>query len=294
MHIISQNEFQNHPLLSRLLELHDIPDTLYIEGDLPNITIDEYGRATPRILSIIGSRKHTSYGKNVVEKLLRDLAGEEVVILSGLALGIDGIAHMSALKNNIQTIAIPGSGLDHKVLYPRAHVHLASDIVTAGGVLISELPPETGAAQWTFPSRNRIVAALSDAILVIEASDKSGALITSRQGLELGRDIGAVPGEIFSPTSAGTNLLIRDGAYSITNAEDLYALLHLSKKETKEVAYDYSPQEKKILDILIEPTEKDLLLIKSELTPTAFLITLSSLEMKGVIQETFGEVRRIV
>jgi DNA processing protein len=292
--IIPRNEFEKHPLLSRLLQLHDVPEQLYIAGNLPEVVIDEYGRATPRILAIIGSRKHTNYGKNVVEKLIRELEGEDVVILSGLAYGIDSIAHSTSLKHNLPTVAIPGSGLDTKVLYPRAHVQLAEEIVERGGTLISELPPETSAAQWTFPSRNRIVAALCDAVLVIEASDKSGALITSRQALELGRDIGAIPGELFSPTSAGTNLLIRDGAYMITGIDDLYSLLHLSKKEMKEIQREYSPQEKLLLDILTEPTEKDLLLIKSELAPTDFLITLSSLEMKGVVQETFGEVRRLV
>ncbi|MFA6608392.1 MAG: DNA-processing protein DprA [Candidatus Paceibacterota bacterium] len=292
--IITREEYSSHPLLSRLLELHDIPDKLYIAGNLPEVTIDEYGRATPRILAVIGPRKHTTYGKNATEKLISSLAGEDVIILSGLAIGIDGLAHTSALKNKLTTIAIPGSGLDSKVVYPRTHLHLAEEIVKAGGLLISELPPETGAAQWTFPSRNRLVAALSDAVLVIEAGDKSGALITSRQALELGRDIGAVPGEIFSQTSVGTNMLIRDGSYIVADESDLYALLHLSKKETKETVYDYSKNEQLLIDILIEPLEKDILLIKSKLSPEIFLITLSSLEMKGVIEEIFGEVRRLV
>lgn len=294
--IITREEYSSHPLLARLLELHDIPEKLYIAGELPKVTIDEYGRATPRILSVIGPRRHTTYGKLATEKLVSSLANEDVIILSGLALGIDGIAHTSALKNKLKTIAVPGSGLDPKVIYPRNHLQLAEEIFNAGGVLISELPPETGAAQWTFPSRNRIVAALADAVLVIEASDKSGALITSRQALELGRDIGAVPGEIFSETSVGTNMLIRDGSYVISGEDDLFALLHLSKSsqasEEKE-SQNYSPNEKLLMDLLIEPTEKDVLLIKSKLSPTDFLVTLSSLEMMGAIEEIFGEVRKI-
>ena len=292
--IVPRSEFENHPLLARLLQLHDVPEELYIAGNLPQVVIDEYGRATPRILTVIGSRKHSGYGKSVVEKLIRELEGEQVIILSGLAYGIDGIAHTAALQHSITTIAIPGSGLDPKVIYPRTHLQLAEEIVEKGGALLSELAPETSAAQWTFPSRNRIVAALSDAVLVIEATDKSGALITSRQALELGRDIGAVPGDIFSPTSLGTHLLIRDGAYMIADIDDLRALLHLSKKEKVEVVREYSSHEKVILDILTEPTEKDLLLIKSALLPNEFLIALSSLEMKGAIEETFGEVRRLV
>ncbi len=292
--IIPREKFSEHPLLARLLELHDVPEMLYVAGTLPEITLDEYGRATPRILTVIGSRKNTNYGKNCVEKLINSLANENIIILSGLAYGIDSLAHNTALKNKIITIAIPGSGLDTKVIYPRTHLGLAEDIVNSGGTLLSELPPETPAAQWTFPSRNRIMAALSDALLVVEAEEKSGTLITARQALELGRDIGAVPGDIFSPTSIGTNILIRDGAYTIANEDDLFALLHLSKRESKEIIRDYSPNEQLILNLLSEPIEKDLLLINSKLSPTDFLITLSSLEMKGVIQETFGEVTKIV
>lgn len=292
--IIPREQFKNYPLLARLLELHDVPEHIYIAGTLPEVTLDEYGRATPRILTVIGSRKNTQYGKQSVEKLLESLLDEDVIILSGLAYGIDSLAHTVALKNNIITVSVPGSGLDTQVIYPRTHLSLAEEIVEKGGALLSELAPETQAAQWTFPSRNRIMAALSDALLVIEAEEKSGTLVTARQALELGRDIGAVPGDIFSQTSVGTNTLIRDGAYTITNKDDLYALLHLSQKEHKDIVYDYSPHEQIIMDLLTEPKEKDLLLIASGLSPSDFLTTLSSLEMRGSLEEIFGEVKRIV
>lgn len=292
--IIPREEFKNHPLLARLLELHDVPEQLYIAGTLPEITLDTYGRATPRILTVIGSRKYTSYGKLAVEKLLGSLRGEPVIILSGLALGIDGLSHEAALTNNLTTIAVPGSGLDTKVIYPRTHLGLAEQIVSSGGVLLSEFAPEMPAAQWTFPARNRIMAALSDALFVVEATEKSGTLITARQALELGRDIGALPGDIFSESSYGTNMLIKEGAYILRNADDLHDLLHLEKREEKEIEQVYSKEEKKILDLLNEPLEKDTLLVQSELPPDQFLMTLSSLEMKGSIQETFGEVRKVV
>lgn len=291
--IIPREEFKNHPLLARLLELHDVPENLYVAGTLPDVALDEFGRATPRILSVVGSRKHSTYGKIAAEKLISALQGEKVVILSGLAFGIDAIAHDNALKHSLITIAIPGSGLDARVLYPNIHLSLAEKIAEAGGALISEFAPNMQAAQWTFPARNRLVAALSDAILVVEAAEKSGALITARQGLELGRDIGAVPGEIISETSHGTNSLIHDGAALIGNADDLYSLLHLTRKETA-VAHDYTDDEKNILDMLNEPMEKDLLLIRSSMPPEQFLTVLSSLEMKGCIQDTFGEVRKVV
>lgn len=292
--IIPREKFSEHPLLARLLELHDVPEQIYITGNLPKVTIDEYGRATPRILTIVGSRKHTEYGKSAVQKLVSSLANENVIIVSGLAHGIDSVAHISALKNNLKTFAVLGNGLDHKVIYPNAHIHLAGEIVEKGGLLISELSPLTRAAQWTFPARNRIVAAISDAVIIGEAEEKSGTLITARLALELGRDIGAIPGDIFSPTSSGTNALIHDGAYLIGNENDLFSLLHLSKKETKKIANDYSEKEKIILEMLTDPMEKDLLLIKCNFTPEEFLVTLSSLEMRGAIVDTFGELRRLV
>jgi DNA processing protein len=233
--------------------------------------------------------------------LLASLEGEDVVIVSGLALGIDGLAHRSALKNKLMTISIPGSGLHEKVLYPSSHKNLAKEIITSGGALISELPHETPAAIWTFPMRNRIMAALSDAVLFIEAEEKSGTLITARQALELGRDIGAVPGDMFSPTSFGTNMLIREGASPITSPEDLFDLLHLSKKNDGEriesggtTEKNYSPYEKIIMETLREPLDKDTLFALTQLSFEDFISAFSTLELNNQLEETFGEVRRLV
>ena len=295
--MIPQSEFHTHPLLARLLQLHEVPEQIYIKGTLPHVTLDEYGRATPRILTVVGSRKYSEYGKNAVSKLIATLKDADVIIVSGLALGIDAIAHTSALQNNLNTFAVLGNGLDTNVMYPRSHLSLSEEILSTGGVLISELHPTTEAAPWTFPARNRIVAALSDAVLIAEAGEKSGTLITARQALELGRDIGAIPGDIFSPGTAGPHMLIREGAYIVATGDDLYALLHLTKKEldTETVnEINYTEHEYLLMEILREPMGKDLLLLKSELSLPVFLATLSSLEMNGVIQETFGEVRRLV
>ena len=292
--IIHRKNFKDHPILSRLLELHNPPEQLYIRGRLPDVTIDEYGRSSPRILTIVGSRKNTTYGKQALELFISSLKGEKVIILSGLALGIDGLAPKAALTHSIKTIAIPGSGLDEKVLYPSGHRNLAKDIISCDGVLISELKPETSAAPWTFPMRNRIMAALSDALLVIEAEEKSGTLITARLALELGRDIGAVPGEIFSPTSAGTNMLIHEGAFAVSTKAHLFSLLNLSYNEDADEPTSFFGNEKIIMDLLREPLNKDTLLEKSGLPFTDFLTAFSSLEINNCIQETFGEVRRIV
>jgi DNA processing protein len=298
---IARDAFKDHPLLSRLLELHDVPKEIHIKGALPNITIDEYGRATPRILTVVGSRKYSTYGRQALEMLLTSLSGQDVVIISGLALGIDSLAHKSALTNNLLTISVPGSGLDEKVLYPNSHRNLAQEIIDQGGALISELPNNAQAAPWTFPMRNRVMAALSDAVLFIEAEEKSGTLITARQALELGRDIGAVPGDIFSPTSYGTNMLIREGAYAITSPDNLFDLLHLSKKSEEErtkseddTEKKYSSYEKIILENLREPRDKDTLFALTQLSFEDFIAAFSSLELNGHVEETFGEVRRLV
>lgn len=292
--IINQEEFKDHPFLSRLLELHDIPKQLYVRGDLPEITLDEYGRATPRILTIVGSRKNTQYGKNVIQNLLASCKDQEIVILSGLALGIDGLAHKEALRNNLTTISIPGSGLDHSILYPSSHRALSQEILDAGGALISELEDTTPPAPWTFPQRNRLMAALSDALLIIEAEEKSGTLITGRQALELGRDIGAVPGDIFSPSAFGTNLLIKEGAYPITSVDDLFALLHLTKNDTVPILENFSEHESLIINLIREPIEKDILFSQTKLSFPEFLAAFSSLEIKGYVEELFGEVRKVV
>ncbi len=294
---IEQKDFKDNPLCSRLNELHDIPKRLYTEGTLPDITIDELGRATPRILTIVGSRKHTMYGKRALEKILAGLAGYDVIVVSGLAYGIDSIAHTCALENNLRTIAVPGSGIAAQALYPKNHLTLARTIIKRGGALMSEFEPDTSAAPWTFPARNRIMAALSDAVLIVEAEEKSGTLITARQSLELGKDIGAIPGEIFNPSAHGTNMLIREGATPITSSEDLLELLHLSTHmyvTQKTPSTTFTKEEIILLELLREPLDKDTLFTLSKLPFETFITTYSSLEIHSYIEESFGEVRRIV
>lgn len=299
--IISYEEFASHPLLSRLLQLHTIPKKIHIRGTLPEVTIDMYGRATPRILTIVGSRRNTPYGRRALETLITSLAHEDVIIISGLALGLDGLAHRTALTHKLITIAVPGSGLDPKVLYPHAHLTLAGEITSHGGALLSELDDDTTASPWTFPLRNRIMAALCDALLVIEAEEKSGTLITARLALELGRDIGAIPGEIFSSHALGTNTLIKEGAYPIASASDLFALLHLSESvDTQSTKRDIknSPllndDEKILMELICGSIDKDTLYLQSKLDFSKFLAVFSTLEINGYIEETFGEVRRLV
>ncbi|MEN9552327.1 MAG: hypothetical protein RI935_704 [Candidatus Parcubacteria bacterium] len=294
--IIPQSAFESSPLLSRLLTLHQIPKEIFIRGGLPIITIDDYGRSTPRMLTIVGSRKCTSYGKQALREILKGFNKEEVIIVSGLAYGIDETAHSVALEYNLTTIAIPGSGLDEKVLYPSSNRNLAKEIVANSGCLMSEFSDTTKAAKWTFPARNRIMAALSDAVIIIEAEEKSGTLITARQALELGKDIGAVPGEIFSETSKGALSLIRDGATPVTSSSDLRELLHLPTFDTIEStpSLGLSSHEQTLLSLLKEPKQKNSLLTESNLSISEFMSAYTMLEIEGYIQEEFGEVRKIV
>ena len=197
-----------------LKEISDPPKQLYIRGILPSE--DEY-----KFLTVIGSRKFSTYGKQVCEHLIRGLAGYPIVIVSGLALGIDSIAHQAALDNHLTTIAVPGSGLDDSVLYPASNRGLAQNILRAGGCLLSEFEPTFKATNWSFPQRNRVMAGIAHATLVIEAENTSGTRITARLATDYNREVFAVPGSIFSPASEGTNELIREGATPVTRAEDI-------------------------------------------------------------------------
>ncbi|MFM7088313.1 MAG: DNA-processing protein DprA, partial [Candidatus Paceibacterota bacterium] len=179
-----------------LKEIPQTPKELFILGDFPEEDLI--------FLAVVGSRKFTSYGKDVCEKLIMGLAGQPVAIVSGFALGIDTIAHETAMKAKLRTIVFPGSGLGRRAIFPQANAALVPKILEHGGCLISEFPEDMKAAQWSFPMRNRLMAGMAKAILVIEAEEKSGTLITARLATEYNRDVLAVPGSIYSPNSKGT------------------------------------------------------------------------------------------
>jgi DNA processing protein len=173
--------------------------------------------------AIVGSRRPSPYGEAVAEQLAADLAAAGVIVVSGLALGIDAAAHRGALNGGGTTIAVMGTGVD--LVYPAAHAALAEQIVAGGGALVSQFPDGTLPRRHNFPARNLTMAALSDVVVVVEAAEGSGALITATAALELGKDVMAVPGSVFSPLSVGTHGLIRDGAGLVQNARDVLAAL---------------------------------------------------------------------
>ena len=270
------------------MEIPQPPKELYVEGALPDSR--EYV-----FLTVVGSRKFSSYGKEACEKIIKGLHGERIIITSGLALGIDSIAHKAALDAGLKTVAIPGSGLDRKVLHPHSNKGLADEIVRCGGALLSELPPLMPAGLHTFPERNRIMAGISKATLVIEAQDKSGTLITARLAVEYNRDLLAVPGSIFSLNSNGTNRLIKQGATPVSSADDLREALGLSRKdEIKELDLEnLSENEKTILETLsIEPLTKDELIKQTKIKASEINTLLSMMEIRGLIRELGGKIQR--
>lgn len=269
-----------------LREIHDPPEWLYLRGTLPDPSY--------KYLCVVGSRSYSPYGKNVCERLIAGLGGFPVVIVSGLALGIDGVAHTAALSAGLPTIAVPGSGLDEHVLYPRAHVGLSREIVQKGGALLSELPPDSEATVWSFPKRNRLMAGMCDAVLVIEARERSGTLITARLGMECGRDVLVVPAPIFSPHGEGSNRLLREGAQAITKSEDILEALHIeaTAKDTEGDIKTLSDEEQKIFSALETPLPRDELIHVSGLSASRAQIVISSMEIKGFVCERLGVVMR--
>lgn len=263
-----------------LTEIPQPPKKLHLKGMLP--------KDGSRILCVVGSRKHSSYGEEVCRKLILGLKGYTICIVSGLAIGIDGIAHRAALDAGLQTIAFPGSGLNATDLHPARHARLADEIVHSDGGLISEFEMNQKGAPWTFPRRNRLMAGISHATLVIEAELKSGTLITSKFATDYNRDVGAVPGQITSKLSEGPHMLIRLGATPITCSEDILEMLSFNRPETiqKELPLDLNESERKIIQLLqIEPMTSEILIQKTCLSAQKINETVSLLEIKGVIKE---------
>jgi DNA processing protein len=268
-----------------LKEIHSPPKEIYVIGKLPS--------EDAIWLAVVGTRRFSTYGKEACEKLINGLRGYNFVIVSGLALGIDSIAHQAALTNNIITIAVPGSGLDEKVLHPHSHKKLAREIVEAGGALLSEFEWEMPAGIHTFPQRNRIIAGLCKGTLIVEAPERSGALITANFALEFNREVFAVPGSIFSEKSKGANKLIKMGAIPVSTTEDILEVFDIpcEKENLKlELSFSLSPLEKKILSSISEPMSKDDLIRKLGMSAIELNPILSMLQLNGIIKESGGEI----
>lgn len=262
------------------------PKHLYIEGSLP--------RADAKILTIVGTRRPTPYGKAVCQELIKGLSGQDICIVSGLAIGIDGIAHEAALEAGLQTVAFPGSGLHPDVLYPFRHAELARKIVASGGGLISEFEPDFHAIDWSFPQRNRLMAGIADAVLIIESTIKSGTLITAKYASDFNRDLLVVPGPITSKYSDGPNMYIRKGAIPITSSDDILEALGLPRSDEEKVQQELlfsqqelvklSSNERRALDLAKSCSSRDELIEELNLPARETNIILSSLEIRGLIK----------
>lgn len=278
---------RNDPSFPTLLkEIPTCPFVLYYKGNLAILN------DRPAI-AIIGSRKYSRYGQEATLKFSNDLSRAGFTIVSGLALGIDSIAHTGTLSSDGKTVAFLGNSLDEKNIYPRYNVNLSREIVASGGALISEYPLETPAGNYTFPARNRLIAGATLGTLVIEAGEKSGSLITAELALEFNREVFAVPGDIFSPGSVGANSLIQKGAKLVRRTEDVLEEIGLQESlaDKNRLAYKAeSETEKSLLSLLSrEPLHIDKLARMAKLGTMTVASTLSILEIKGVIRNVGGQ-----
>jgi len=272
------------PQDSKYLQIIDTiaksPKRLYFIGKLPE-------KRLPTV-AIVGSRKPTAYGREVTHKLAYDLARKGIIIISGLALGVDGIAHRAALEAGGTTLAVMANSVD--VIYPATHENLAKDIINSGGAIISEYEPITEARDFQFLERNRIVSGLSDAVIVTEAAIRSGTISTVTHALEQGREVFVVPGNITSPMSAGCNSLIKQGAHPITCAEDVLEVVAPNLLQPQAMlALGNNEFESKIIELLQSGVrDGDELQILSKIDAIEFSKTLTMMEISGTIRALGG------
>jgi DNA processing protein len=278
-------ENQNYPQLLR--KIKNPPKKLYFLGQI---------FPKENCFAIVGTRRCSNYGKEVAYKIASELAEAGLTIVSGFAPGIDTIAHKAVIEKGKRTIAVLGTGLDKKSIYPKSNLKLIDKILECGGCLISEFPPGTHGTKYTFPQRNRIISGLSLGVLVVEARMQSGALITANYAKEQGRKIFAVPGSIFSQVSKGCHFLIKNGAKLVESAKDILEELGIKKLERgkKEIKGE-TPEENLILEVLKEGAlEVEKIIEKTKLSPSKVLSLLSILEIEGKIKNLGGNVYAII
>lgn len=276
---------KNYPKL--LKEIKDPPEILYVRGEI--LPDDSF-------FAVVGTRMASSYGKQVALEIAGDLAEAGLIIVSGMAPGIDTFCHQAALERKKRTIAVLGTGVDEKSIYPQSNLKLAEKILKTGGALISEYPPGTPGSKFTFPQRNRIISGLSLGVLVVEAKQKSGALITAHHAFSQNRKVFAVPGPIHSSNSKGPHYLIKKGAKLAENANDIlrelnlpFPRFHLGKEIKGE-----NEGENLILGVLKEGAlDVDKIIEKTNLPASKVASTLAILEIKGKVRNLGGNIYAI-
>lgn len=262
----------------RLKEIDQPPPLLYLRGALRET--DQWA------VAIVGTRRATTYGRQVSDEIAGTLAGNGITIVSGLARGVDGFAHQASLEAGGRTLAVLGSGVDR--IYPPEHRGLAEKIL-ANGALISDYPPGTAPEAANFPPRNRIISGLSQAVIVVEAGKKSGALITAAFAAEQGREVFAVPGNIHAPQSKGTNLLIREGAHILLNAQTVLEVLNMAQVSEHRAARTVLPAdtvEAQLYELLgREPLHVDDIRTRTDLPIEEVSAALTLMELKGMVRQ---------
>lgn len=267
---------------TKLLEhIPNPPKQLFFRGELPEKRI--------KSVAIVGSRKPTSYGREVAQKIASDLAKNGIIVVSGMALGIDGIAHTAALEAGGTTIAVLANGVDK--FYPSSHRGLGEKIISSGGAILSEYEPGTPALAHQFLERNRLVSGLADAVVVVEAAARSGTLSTATHALEQGKEVFAVPGNITSPLSEGCNKLIKMGAQPLTSTQDILDLIIPESEKTNQTSIfkGATPAENKILEILQSGVrDGEEILKQSNLSASEFNQAITMLEIKDIVKSLGG------
>lgn len=280
---------KNYP--QRLLNCYDSPLLLYYRGSV-DLNI-------PKIISIVGTRVHTDYGKFICEKIVADLRLEGILVVSGLAYGIDTIAHRAALKNGLSTVGVLAHGLDK--IYPPPNKAMAKQMVENGG-LLTEFMSFTNPDKQNFPKRNRIVAGMCDGLIVIESSKKGGSLITAELANGYNKDVFAIPGRITDTKSEGCNYLLKNNkAALITGADDLLEMLNWKpqakplQKKQRELFIEFTADERIVVDILQQndSMQIDQLYYKSGLSSSAMAAALLMLEMQGIVISMPGKLYKI-
>lgn len=268
------------PLLARI---YDPPIALFVRGAMS---------PGDNFLAVVGPRKHSDYGRHMTEMFVSALCKAGITIVSGMAYGIDAIAHEAALSAGGKTVAVLGSGVDDASVYPAAHVHLARRIMENGGAVVSEYPPGTRAAAYHFPARNRIVAGMSLGTLLIEAGEKSGALITAQCAIEEGREVFVLPQNITSRTSRGSNELLKYGAHPVTGPDDVLSLLNIQTIAARTKPKNSPPSDKTEAAILSalndEPSHIDDIARRAGLSVGTVGSALTLMELSGSVRNLGG------
>jgi DNA processing protein len=277
-------EDKNYPTL--LKKIKNPPKVLYYVGEIKD---------KENCIAIVGARRCTNYGKEVAYQIASELANAGITVVSGFAPGIDTMAHLGAVENKKRTIAVLGTGLNEKSIYPKSNLKLAKKILECGGALISEFPPATHGTKYTFPLRNRIISGLSLGVLVVEAKLKSGALITANYAFEQKRKVFAIPGPIFSQTSKGCHFLIKNGAKLVENAEDILEGLGISRLGIRKKKMEGKTlEENLILEVLKEGAlDIEKIIEKTNLPAQKVASLISILEIEGKIKSLGGQIYAI-